>query len=193
MTQSHLILASSSRYRRELLARLQIKFIIVPPGIDEASAFGEAPAATATRLARAKAYAVAASQGQSVVIGSDQVAESAGLRLGKPGNRANAIRQLTTLSGQTVEFHSAVCVVGPGAAPAEAVIPTEVRFRRLTLSQIERYVDQEQPYDCAGSAKAEGLGIALIERIDSADPTALIGLPLIALTDLLARHGVQVL
>jgi len=193
MSRSILILASTSRYRRELLARLGLEFIAIPPAIDEIPASGEAPEATAIRLARAKALAVAATHRDSVVIGSDQVAESGGLRLDKPGHRENAIRQLSTVSGRTVIFHTAVCVVGPGAAPAEALVPTEVSFRSLTSTQIERYVDREQPYDCAGSAKAEGLGIALIERIEGTDPTALIGLPLIALTGLLARHGVRVL
>lgn len=126
------------------------------------------------------------------MIGSDQVAVCDGLRLDKPGDRPNAIRQLTVVSGRTVVFHTAVCVVGPVTLPAEAVVPTAVQFRHLTPAVIERYVDREQPFDCAGSAKAEGLGIALIARMDGPDPTALIGLPLIALTDLLARHGLRV-
>jgi septum formation protein len=145
------------------------------------------------RLAMAKAAAVARQRPDAVVIGSDQVAECDGMRLEKPGNRENAIRQLTAVSGQSVVFHTAVAVVGPAAPMVHGLVPTTVRFRRLDAAQIERYVDLEQPFDCAGSAKAEGLGIALIESIKGDDPTALIGLPLIALTGLLARHGIRVL
>lgn len=188
-----LILASTSRYRAELLTRLGLPFEAVAPGVDEATRPGEQPEAAAARLARAKALAVAARHADAVVIGSDQVAVCDGLRLDKPGDRANAIRQLTAVSGRTVVFHTAVCVVSPAARPAETVVPTEVAFRHLTPVVIERYVDREQPFDCAGSAKAESLGIALIARMDGVDPTALIGLPLIALTDLLAQHGLPVL
>jgi septum formation protein len=188
-----LILASTSRYRRELLSRLGLPFEAIVPGVDESTAPGEQPEAAAARLARAKALAVAARNSDAVVIGSDQVAVCDGLRLDKPGDRPNAIRQLTAVSGRTVIFHTAVCVVGPAATHAEAVVPTAVQFRRLLPEVIERYVDREHPFDCAGSAKAESLGIALIARMDGPDPTALIGLPLIALTDLLAHHGMQVL
>jgi septum formation protein len=188
-----LILASTSRYRRELLSRLGLPFQVIASGVDESTAPGEPPDAAAARLARAKALAVAAGNGDAVVIGSDQVAVCDGLRLDKPGDRPNAVRQLAAVSGRTVVFHTAVCVVGPSAAHAEAVVPTAVQFRHLSPAVIERYVDREQPFDCAGSAKAESLGIALIARMDGADPTALIGLPLIALTDLLARHGLAVL
>lgn len=165
---------------------------MAPPGVDETAFPGETPGDTAVRLALAKARAVANDRPGSVVIGSDQVAEAGGFRLDKPGNRENAIRQLTMVSGRTAVFHTAVVVVGPAASPAHALVPTTVRFRRLDAAQIERYVDREQPFDCAGSAKAEGLGIALIDAIESEDPTALIGLPLIALTSLLALHGIRV-
>lgn len=188
-----LILASTSRYRAELLTRLGLPFEALAPGVDETTLPGEQPQAAAARLARAKALAVAARHADAVVIGSDQVAVCDGMRLDKPGDRANAIRQLTAVSGRTVVFHTAVCVVGAGTAPAETLVPTAVAFRHLSPDVIERYVDREQPFDCAGSAKAEGLGIALIARIDGTDPTALIGLPLIAVTDLLARHGMSVL
>lgn len=192
-TTPRLILASTSRYRRDLLSRFGLPFEAIAPGVDEATAPHELPEAVAARLAKAKALAVAARNGGAIVIGSDQVAVCDGLRLDKPGNRPNAIRQLTAMSSRTVVFHTAVCVVGPSAPPAEAVVPTAVRFRHLTPEIIERYVDREQPFDCAGSAKAESLGIALIARMDGPDPTALIGLPLIALTDLLAGHGLKVL
>ncbi|MBX9633181.1 MAG: Maf family nucleotide pyrophosphatase [Burkholderiales bacterium] len=188
-----LILASTSRYRAELLTRLGLPFEAVAPGVDEATLPGEPAEAAAARLARAKALAVAAQHADSVVIGSDQVAVCDGMRLDKPGDRVNAIRQLTAVSGRTVVFHTAVCVVGPTARHAETVVPTVVAFRTLTPAVIERYVDREQPFDCAGSAKAESLGIALIARMEGTDPTALIGLPLIALTDLLAQHGLPVL
>ena len=193
MPQPRLILASTSAYRRELLSRLALPFEVAPPGVDEAAPPGEAPEATAIRLALAKAHAVADQHPGAVVIGSDQVAESGGIRLDKPGNRENAIRQLKAVSGRSVVFHTAVAVVGPAAVPVHALVPTTVRFRKADAAQIERYVDREQPFDCAGSAKAEGLGIALIEGIEGNDPTALIGLPLIALTGLLAHHGIRVL
>lgn len=166
---------------------------MAPPGVDETALPGETPGATALRLAMAKARAVAGLRPDAVVIGSDQVADADGLRLDKPGTRENAVRQLTAVSGRSVVFQTAVALVGPGAGPVHALVPTTVRFRRLDAGQIERYVDREQPFDCAGSAKAEGLGIALIEGIESQDPTALIGLPLIALTGLLALHGIRVI
>jgi septum formation protein len=191
--QPSLILASTSTYRRELLSRLGLEFEVQAPGIDETPAIGETPEGTAMRLALAKAVDVASQHPGAVVIGSDQVAESGGMRLDKPGNRENAIRQLTAVSGRSVVFHTAVAVVGPAGAPVHALVPTTVRFRPLAQAAIERYVDRERPFDCAGSAKAEGLGIALIEGIGGDDPTALIGLPLIALTGLLAQHGIRVL
>ena len=192
-SKPRLILASTSRYRRELLSRLGLPFEAVAPGVDESTAPGERPEAAAARLAKAKALAVAVRRADAIVIGADQVAVCDGLRLGKPGDRPNAVRQLTAVSGRIVIFHTAVCVIGPSAEPGEAVVPTAVRFRTLAPEVIEHYVDREQPYDCAGSARAEGLGIALIAGMDGPDPTALIGLPLIALTDLLGRHGLAVL
>jgi septum formation protein len=191
--QPRLILASTSAYRRELLSRLALDFEVVSPGVDETAPSGESPETSAVRLAMAKAAAVARERPDAVVIGSDQVAEIAGMRLDKPGNRENAIRQLTAVSGRFVVFHTALAVTGPEAPMMHDLVPTTVRFRRLDAAQIARYVDLEQPFDCAGSAKAEGLGIALIESIEGNDPTALIGLPLIALTGLLARHGIRVL
>lgn len=193
MPQPRLILASTSVYRRELLSRLALEFEVVPPGVDETAPSGESPEDSALRLAMAKAAAVARRRPDAVVIGSDQVAETGGMRLEKPGNRENAIRQLTAVSGRSVVFHTAVAVVGPEAPMVHRLVPTTVRFRRLDTAQIERYVDLEQPFDCAGSAKVEGLGITLIESIEGNDPTALIGLPLIALTGLLGRHGIRVL
>lgn len=193
MPQPRLILASTSVYRRELLSRLALEFEVVAPGVDETAPAGESPEDSAVRLAMAKAAAVAGQRPEAVVIGSDQVAEIGGVRLEKPGNRENAIRQLTAVSGRSVVFHTALAVAGPGAPMVHGLVPTTVRFRQLNAAQIARYVDLEQPFDCAGSAKAEGLGIALIESIEGNDPTALIGLPLIALTGLLARHGIRVL
>jgi len=170
-----------------------LEFEVVSPGVDETALSGESPEHSAVRLAMAKSAVVARKRPDAVVIGSDQVAEVGGMRLEKPGNRENAIRQLTAVSGRSVVFHTALAVAGPGAPIVHDVVPTTVRFRRLDAAQIARYVDLEQPFDCAGSAKAEGLGIALIESIEGNDPTALIGLPLIALTGLLARHGIRVL
>lgn len=187
----HLILASTSRYRRELLARLGLPFEVAIPGTDETPLPGEAPDRLALRLARAKALDVAARHPDALVIGSDQVAWCEGERLDKPGGRDNAIRQLTKLSGRTAIFNTAVCLAGGGRV-AERLVPVKVHFRRLPPALIERYVDREQPWDCAGSAKSEGLGIALIRATEGEDPNALIGLPLIALVDLLHEAGVEV-
>ncbi|MCU0490621.1 MAG: Maf family nucleotide pyrophosphatase [Chloroflexaceae bacterium] len=190
MSQRRLILASTSPYRRELLGRLRIAFDARPPGTDESARAGEAPRDTALRLAREKSAALQAADPEAVVIGSDQVAALGELRLGKPGGRDRAIAQLEQASGRTVEFHTAVCVGCAATGRQEAgVDTTRVRFRVLTRSAIERYVDAEQPFDCAGSAKAEALGIALVECIESSDPTALIGLPLILVTTALTAHG----
>ncbi|MDX1374414.1 MAG: Maf family nucleotide pyrophosphatase [Burkholderiales bacterium] len=189
-----LVLASTSAYRRALLERLGLAFQCAAPGVDESAFAGEAPAQTARRLAHAKASAVAPRFPEALVIGSDQVASLGALRLEKPGDHANAVRQLLALSGQTARFDTAVCVLDASReAEWTRLVPCRVTFRRLELGMIEAYLQREQPYDCAGSAKSEGLGIALIERIESDDPTALIGLPLIALTDLLAAAGVPVL
>ena len=186
-----LILASSSAYRRELLGRLQLPFTVDVPDIDEAPLPGEAPAATALRLAGAKAAAVAARHPGSLVIGSDQVATLDDAQIGKPGTHAAALAQLQMMRGRAVVFHTALCLHDgrDGSAQLED-IQTVVRFRDLPDAQLDAYLRIEQPYDCAGSAKNEGLGIAILERIDSTDPTALTGLPLIALTGMLRRAGV---
>ena len=189
-----LVLASTSAYRRALLERLGLVFECAAPGVDESALDDEAPADTARRLAQAKAAAVAPRFPDALVIGSDQVASLGALRLDKPGNHANAARQLQALSGQTAQFDTAVCVLDAARDAAWVrVVPCRVTFRRLDARVIEVYLQREQPYDCAGSAKSEGLGIALIERMETEDPTALIGLPLIALTALLAAAGQPVI
>lgn len=184
-----LILASTSPYRRELLARLGLTFDVVRPEVDETPAPGETPAALAKRLAKAKAVAVAAVFADAWVIGSDQVAELEGRPLGKPGDRAAAITQLTAMSGREIRFATAVSLARVGEQGLEACDTTTVRFRPLSTGEIERYIDREQPYDCAGSFKVEGLGITLFDAIESSDPTALIGLPLIATARLLRAAG----
>jgi septum formation protein len=194
-TPPRLILASSSAYRRELLARLQLPFDAVAPDIDESPLPGEAPEATALRLARAKAAAVAARHPGAVVIGSDQVATLDGAQIGKPGDHPRALAQLQTMRGRRVVFHTALCVwdgrvADPGQAAQLENVQVFVTFRDLPDAELDAYLRIEQPYDCAGSAKNEGLGIALLERIDSSDPSALTGLPLIALTTMLRRAGV---
>lgn len=186
-----LLLASTSRYRRALLERLGVAFDAERPEVDETPQPNEAPAALAARLARAKAAEVAARRPQAWVIGSDQVAELDGAPLGKSGSRDAAIAQLAAMSGRAVRFHTALCLMR-GATVHEAVDVTVVRFRPLAQEEISRYVDAEQPYDCAGSFKAEGLGIALFDAIESSDPTALIGLPLIATARLLREAGFAV-
>ena len=166
---------------------------LLSPAVDESGVAGEAPDALAIRLAEAKGRAVAGRFPDALIIGSDQVADLDGMQLHKPGNRDNAIAQLTAASGRRVRFITAVCVVDATTGTADTrSVETLVTFRTLDRPLIERYVDREHPFDCAGSAKAEGLGIALIERIDSTDPTALIGLPLIAVTGLLTARGVQI-
>lgn len=189
-----LILASSSVYRRELLQRLRLPFECVSPAIDESARPDETPATTAVRLALEKARAVAAAHPQALIIGSDQVAELDGTPLGKPGNHANAVCQLRAMRGQRVVFHTALCLLdaASGRHQLENAVTT-VLLRALTNAQIERYLQLEQPYDCAGSAKVESLGIALAEKITSDDPTALIGLPLIMLVSMLKREGIEVL
>lgn len=187
-----LVLASGSRYRRALLARLGLPFEVFSPDVDERPLEGEAPADTALRLSVLKAES-AAHRGE-LIIGSDQVAESGGRRYGKPGNRENAVRQLRELSGKAVDFHTAVTVLQSREKARESrVVPCRVVFRTLDERRIQAYVDKEKPYDCSASAKAEGLGIALIERIETDDPSSLIGLPLIALTGMLERAGMPVL
>lgn len=185
-----LVLGSTSRYRRELLSRLGLPFEVDRPDVDETPRPGEAPAALADRLAESKARDVAARHPGACVIGSDQVAELGGRPLGKPGTRENAIAQLTAMSGAEVHFHTAVCVVHAACVEAARDL-TVVRFRPLSGEEIARYVDREQPLDCAGSFKSEGLGITLFEAIRTDDPTALVGLPLIATARLLRAAGLR--
>ncbi|MDH5830273.1 Maf family protein [Luteimonas sp. M1R5S18] len=187
-----LVLASTSRYRAELLSRLRLPFETVRPDVDEAPAAGESPASLALRLATAKAAAVAATRPEALVIGSDQVASCDGRILGKPGTRATAIAQLQAMSGREVVFLTAVAIASAGAPGEQALDTTTVRFRQLPDDEIARYVDAESPLDCAGSFKCEGLGIALFESIESRDPTALVGLPLIATARLLRARGVVI-
>jgi len=188
-----LILGSTSRYRQELLSRLRIPFDVVAPEVDETPLSGESPLALAGRLALAKAYAVAKRQPQAVVIGSDQVADLNGEPLGKPGTHARAVAQLQRMRGQTVTFQTAVAVVCQTSGFEQMeVAQVRVRFRDLTDSEIELYLIAEQPYDCAGSAKSEGLGIALLETIDNDDPTALVGLPLIRTARMLRAAGIPI-
>jgi len=185
-----LVLGSSSRYRRELLERLRLPFTVAAPETDETPLPGEAPRALALRLALAKAQAVAALHPEAVVIGSDQVADLDGEPLGKPGNHARASAQLRRMGGRTVVFQTAVAVVCAASGFSEVdIAPVEVRFRPLDDATIERYLRAEQPYDCAGSAKSEGLGIALLDAIVSDDPTALVGLPLIRTCRMLRAAG----
>jgi septum formation protein len=193
-TDRGLILASTSRYRRELLERLRLPFQVLAPGVDETPLPGEAPAALARRLALAKAQAVARLHPQAVVIGSDQVADLDGHSLGKPGTHDKAVAQLRLMRGHSVVFQTAVAVVCQAQGYAdERLAEVRVRFRDLSDAEIENYLRAEQPYDCAGSAKSEGLGIALLQAIDSDDPTALIGLPLIRTCELLRAAGLDLL
>lgn len=188
-----LILASTSRYRADLLRRLHVDFEPCSPGTDEREIDGEAPAVRAARLAQDKAIAASAGVDDALVIGSDQVAELDGLLLDKPGTAAVARAQLAASSGRVVHFHTAVCVIDTRNGQQHAFQDhTQVHFRRLLPAEIERYLDREQPFDCAGSFKCEGLGISLFERIDNDDPTALIGLPMIALSRLLRACGLAV-
>jgi septum formation protein len=187
-----LILASTSRYRRELLERLRIPFRALAPHTDETPLPGEAPAALAERLALAKARALAAVHPDAVVIGADQVADVDGVAIGKPGNHERAVAQLRAMSGRTIVFQTALAVVRASTGFAEVRrIPVPVRFRTLGDAEIEFYLRTEQPYDCAGSAKCETLGIALLEAIESDDPTALVGLPLIQTASLLRAAGLD--
>ncbi len=187
-----LILASTSPYRRELLERLRLPFRVQAPRVDETAFAGEAPAALAGRLALAKAQAVAQFAADAVVIGSDQVADLDGRALGKPGNRERAAEQLHAMSGQRVVFHTGVAVVCTARRhEASAVVAATVRVRRLTAAEIDRYLSLEQPFDCAGSAKSEALGIALLDAIESDDPTALVGLPLIRTCAMLRAVGLD--
>ncbi len=188
-----LILASTSAFRRELLARLQLPFEVAAPDTDEAPLPKETPAATAERLAEAKALAVAGRFPDSLIIGSDQVAFLDDQRFDKPGTRANARIQLSQMSGKTVVFHTGLCLLNTASGRTQVRgIATEVRFRKLSASEILRYLDREDALNCAGSAKSEGLGISLLEYMRGDDPNALVGLPLIALCDMLRTENVLV-
>lgn len=186
-----LILGSSSKYRQELLSRLHLPFIVVSPSVDETPLTGEAPEQTALRLAIEKARHIAQSHPDALIIGADQVATVNGIQLGKAGNHANALAQLQMMRGQTVLFHSALCVFDASTGTFEAQdVVTRATMRNLSDIELSNYLHIEQPYDCAGSAKVEALGITLLEKVESDDPTALIGLPLIALTNMLRAAGV---
>jgi septum formation protein len=187
-----LILASTSPYRRELLARLQLPFEAVAPDADESPLGDESPASTAERLSVAKAHAVADRFPDALIIGSDQVAYLGESRFGKPGTRENAIGQLRAMSGKAVIFHTGLCLLNSTTGRFHLRgIPTEVRFRELTDADIHRYLDKEDALNCAGSARSEGLGISLLESLRGDDPNALVGLPLIALCDMLRAEGVE--
>ncbi len=187
-----LILGSSSRYRQELLSRLRLPYTVLVPDVDESPLPGETPAAMALRLALTKARAVARLRPDAVVIGADQVADLDGIAIGKPGTHERAVAQLRQMSGRRVVFQTAVAVAhADGGFERALLAPVVVRFRALGEDEIERYLRLEQPYDCAGSAKCETLGIALLAAIDSDDPTALIGLPLIRTCELLRAAGID--
>ncbi|MDF9393126.1 MULTISPECIES: Maf family protein [Methylococcus] len=188
-----LLLASGSSYRRQLLRKLGLRFTAVSPNIDEAAKPGEAAEDLALRLACQKARALAAAYPDHLIIGSDQVAVLGDSRLGKPGTHENAVAQLARASGNTVTFLTGLCVYDAVCGISHTGLDRcRVHFRRLHRDQIERYVAADQPYDCAGAFKSEGLGIALIERFEGDDPNALVGLPLILLTEMLKRFGVAV-
>ena len=189
-----LILGSSSRYRKELLSRLNIPFEVAAPEVDETPHINETPRDLALRLALAKARAVASKNPEAVVIGSDQVADLEGQPLGKPGNHANAVKQLQRMRGKTVIFQTALSVICLATGFEQTdLAAVKVTFRDLTDAEIESYLRAEEPYDCAGSAKSEGLGIALLAAIDNDDPTALVGLPLIRTCHMLSAAGVKLL
>jgi septum formation protein len=188
---TRIILASTSPYRRELLDRLQVPFETANPAADESPLAGESPVATAERLAIAKARAVAGQFPASLIIGADQVAYTGNERFGKPGNRDNARRQLLRMRGETLIFHTGICLLNTASGHIQMRgVATEVKFRSLTEAEIERYLDREDALNCAGSARSEGLGISLLEYLRGDDPTALVGLPLIALCAMLRAEGV---
>lgn len=195
-SQPRLILASSSIYRKELLSRLHLPFEVIVPDIDETPAVNESPDATALRLAQEKAAAIGGKNPNSLIIGSDQVATLDGEQIGKPGTHSNALKQLQKMRGRKVVFHTALCLFDSRTGISSSQIQLEniqtfVTFRDLPDAELDAYLRIEQPYDCAGSAKNEGLGISIIERIESNDPSALTGLPLIALTAMLRRADVS--
>lgn len=189
-----LVLASTSRYRRELLSRLHIPFDVLSPNVDETPLPDETPSATALRLSVLKAQAAASAHPDALIIGSDQILMLDSEQLGKPGNYENAFAQLKKMQGRAMVFHTALTLLNSRTGHAQTRdVPTVVHIRPLSEAQIEAYLKKEQPWDCAGSAKSESLGIALMTRMDSPDPTALIGLPLMALTEMLASEGIDVL
>ncbi len=189
-----LVLASGSAYRKALLERLGLQFEVVAPAVDEKPLPEEGPEDTALRLSVLKARALEKSHRGALIIGCDQVASSGAKRFGKPGDHANAVRQLRELSGEAVDFHTALSLLDSRSNQLQSrIVPCRVTFRVLDEARVEAYLRREQPYDCAGAARAEGLGIALISRIETEDPTSLIGLPLIALSEMLGRAGLPVL
>ena len=189
-----IVLASTSRYRKTLLERLGIPFVTMAPGTDETALAGETPAATAWRLAEAKARSVANMYPEALIIGSDQVADCGGTPIGKPGNHESAVAQLTKLSGQTVIFRTGLTLLDATTGQCQtALVDVRSTFRFLSAAEIEAYLRREQPYDCAGSVRSEALGIVLFESIESDDPTALVGLPLIRLASMLRAAGVPLL
>lgn len=193
-TSRALVLASTSPYRRELLAKLQVAFEVAAPEVDESALANETPDATALRLSALKAKAVAVHFPDSLIIGSDQVATLNGRHIGKPGNHEHATAQLRLMRGQTIVFHTALSLYNTATGNLQsAIVPTTVQIRPLTDLQIEHYLRKDQPYNCAGSARSESLGIAIMEKMEGADPNALIGLPLIELTRMLMREGWDVL
>lgn len=194
MARPLIVLASTSRYRRQLLERLRLPFEVHAPEVDEATLPGETPRETALRLARAKAEKVAMRFSGAIVIGSDQTVDLNGQTLGKPLTHDAALAQLQSLQGRTVVFYTALALVGPVTSRVQSdCVPTKVTFRNLRSVQLEAYLRADQPYDCAGAAKIESLGTALVEAVESDDPTALIGLPLIRLTSMLSSAGIDVL
>jgi septum formation protein len=189
-----LVLASTSRYRRELLTRLHVPFEVISPNVDETPLAGESPSQTALRLSVLKAQAAAGHYPDALIIGSDQVLMLDADQLGKPGNYERAFEQLKHMQGRAMVFHTALTLLNSRTGRLQTRdVPTVVHIRKLTDRQIEGYLKKEEPYDCAGSARSESLGIALMERMDSPDPTALIGLPLMALTEMLGNEGLDVL
>jgi MAF protein len=189
-----IVLASTSPFRRELLGRLGLAFETAAPSVDEQPLAGESAQGLVLRLAESKARAVAPRYPDALIIGSDQVASIGGAVLGKPTNRQAALEQLAEASGRTALFRTGLCLLNATTGQAQVLCePFKVHFRALSSRQIQSYIDREQPFDCAGSFKSEGLGIALFERLEGADPTALVGLPLIRLVDMLANEGVDVL
>jgi MAF protein len=192
-TSPTVVLGSTSPFRKELLSRLGIPFSTASPNVDETALEGETPQDLVTRLSLAKAQAVAGDHPESLIIGSDQVACNDGKILGKPGNRENALQQLSEASGKRISFYTGLCLLNAESGRSHVICePFHVHFRTLEPSQIERYLDAEQPYNCAGSFKSEGLGIALFEKMEGDDPNSLIGLPLIRLISMLKEEGIEI-